>query len=99
MSWSDTNRYYAALRQVEAELDRRRDGAIPWSPEYAAIFGDRDGLVAALRLRWQRMTEAQVDAPDDAPFRRREQERGLAAAHPGLLLALARTHVTAVGAA
>lgn len=55
--------------------------------------------MAALRLRWQRMTEAQVDAPDDAPFRRREQERGLAAAHPGLLLALARTHVTAVGAA
>lgn len=99
MSWSETNRYYAALREIEADLDRRRDGVVPWRPEYAEIFGGPDGLTQALRLRWQRMVEAQVDAPDEAPFRRREQERSLATEHQGLLLALARARSIAVGAA
>ena len=35
---------------------------LPWTPEYAEIFGDRATLVAALRHRWQQTRRAQLDS-------------------------------------
>ncbi|QWF77819.1 hypothetical protein [Amycolatopsis sp. CA-230715] len=78
MGWQEAHRYYAALREVERELDRTADGAVPWRAEYAEIFGDRRGLLLALRRRWDLMVQAQVE-PDGAP-----RLRELAQEHPGL---------------
>jgi hypothetical protein len=62
MSWSETHRRLAALREIEAELDRRGDGRLPWSPEYASVFGDRCTLLLQLRYRWRLVAEAQGEA-------------------------------------
>ncbi|GAA1958450.1 hypothetical protein [Amycolatopsis minnesotensis] len=82
MGWPETHRYYAALRQVEQDLDHAGDGTVPWRAEYAEIFGDRRGLLLALRRRWDLMVQAQAEPP--AAQRLRE----LAEEHPGLVRAL-----------
>ena len=61
MSWQETHRRWTALREIAETAERRRDGALPWSDEYAEIFGDREQLVAALRYRWQLNLTAQLD--------------------------------------
>lgn len=63
MSWELTHRRWAALREVAATADVVRDGELPWKDEYAELFGDRDGLAAALRYRHDLATSAQLD-PD-----------------------------------
>lgn len=63
MSWELTHRRWAALREVAASADFFRDGELPWKDEYAELFGDRDGLVAALRYRHELAATAQLD-PD-----------------------------------
>lgn len=63
MSWELTHRRWAALREVAATADFARDGRLPWKDEYAELFGDRDGLVAALRYRQDLSASAQLD-PD-----------------------------------
>ena len=61
MTWSETHRRWQALREVEEHL--ATDAAeLPWTEEYAEIFGDRDGLVAALRYRWQLSRDTQLDS-------------------------------------
>jgi len=59
MGWTETHRYYAALREVEAALDRGE--TLPWRPGYGEIFGDRDGLLLALSRRWRVLVEAWDD--------------------------------------
>ncbi|SDI95928.1 hypothetical protein SAMN05444157_0995 [Frankineae bacterium MT45] len=88
MNWKQTHQRYAALREIEAELDRRLDGELPWRPEYATVFGDRRGLLLALNLQWNVASQAQLDDQflDDAELA--DARRELAARHPGLLLAL-----------
>jgi len=83
MGWTETHRYYAALREVEGELDR--DPALPWRPEYAEIFGDRAGLLLALSRRWRVLVEAWDDGE---PWPATIGE--LIAAHPGLVETLRR---------
>lgn len=89
MSWTETHRYYQALRVVEAELDRSADGLPAWRPEYCPVFGSPAGLRLALSRRWLMLVEVQVDTvySDGRPSR---QLRDLAAAHHGLLLAVVR---------
>ncbi|WP_436495069.1 hypothetical protein [Actinokineospora sp. HUAS TT18] len=87
MTWSETNSYYAALRSVAADLEHSR-GVVPWRPEYTPIFGDRDGLLVALRRRWVVMVQAQVEWPLDRAGRATEELRAFAARHPGLLAAI-----------
>jgi hypothetical protein len=90
MGWTDTHRYYATLRAVEDELNRRGDGVIVWHREYADVFGSVQVLRLALHTRWETMLRAQVDVPCDAEGRPSPELCELAAAHRGLLLALAR---------
>jgi hypothetical protein len=61
MTWSETHRRWQAMREVE---DRLATGAaeLPWNEEYAEIFGDRAGLLAALRYRWQLSRDTQLDS-------------------------------------
>ena len=90
MTWSETHRYYDALSEIEADLDRTGDGLLPWRAEYAAIFGDPAGLLLALRHRWDVLVQAQVEQPRDPSGRFSKELLTLAALHPGLMAALAR---------
>jgi len=67
MSWTETHRRWQALQEIEtlanAELSEGREiHELPWTPEYAEIFGDRDTLAAALRYRWEQTRRAQLDS-------------------------------------
>ncbi|WP_028922065.1 hypothetical protein [Pseudonocardia acaciae] len=88
MSWRETHLYYAALREVEQELDGAVGGVLPWRAEYAEIFGDRHGLLLALWRRWEVMVQAKVERPYDPGGRATAPLRELAAAHPGLVRAI-----------
>lgn len=90
MTWSETHRRLDALRAIEAELDRRRDGRLPWSPKYAGIFGDRHRLLLELRYRWWLLVTAQVEKPFDPSGRPSAEHRALAQRHPGLVAVLRR---------
>ncbi|MFF0631396.1 hypothetical protein ACFYTS_02730 [Nocardia sp. NPDC004151] len=58
MSWDSTHEWWRALHDVAAEIESRRDGELPWRPEHATVFGDPDGLIAALRYRWKLTVQA-----------------------------------------
>lgn len=86
MTWTETHRRWQALRRVEEQL---QDGAdVPWDEEYAEIFGDREGLVAALRYRWELARTTQSDPTLRRPVRD-EQLRRLAVRSRGVLRVLA----------
>jgi hypothetical protein len=59
MGWTRTTEWWRTLRQVCDELERRDDGQLPWQPRYADVFGDREGLLRALRYRWTLIAQAQ----------------------------------------
>lgn len=66
MSWTDTHRRWRALQDIESRANAAlRAGEpmdeLPWTPAYAEIFGDRDGLADALRHRWDQARRAQLD--------------------------------------
>ncbi|GAA4471818.1 hypothetical protein GCM10023094_03120 [Rhodococcus olei] len=83
MSWASTHQWWQAVREAEAEIERRGDGVLPWRPELVGVFGDPDGLIAALRYRWNLTMQAQADelagADGDA------YERALINANRGVL--------------
>jgi hypothetical protein len=83
MSWNRTHEWWQALREVVAEVERRKDGAVPWQPRYAEIFGDPAGLRRALGYRWTLLQQAQVDGD-----RRSVTRAELAERNRGLLLVL-----------
>jgi hypothetical protein len=67
MSWSETHRRWHALQEIETLANAGLAGGrpideLPWSAEYAEIFGDRDTLAAALRYRWEQTRRAQLDS-------------------------------------
>lgn len=62
MSWTETHRRWAALREIAETAGRRADGELPWTKEYAEIFGDREQLLAMLRYRWEMTAQAQLDS-------------------------------------
>lgn len=61
MTWNETHRRWQALRAIEEQLAASESAELPWNEEYALVFGDRAGLVAALRYRWQLTVTAQLD--------------------------------------
>ncbi|KAA9154928.1 hypothetical protein FPZ12_030840 [Amycolatopsis acidicola] len=87
VGWHETHRYYAALGAVVAELDDGVD-TLPWREEYAEIFGDRAGLLLALRRRWRLLVEAQVERPLDYGHRPSAELRELAMRHRKMLAAI-----------
>ena len=95
MSWTQTHRRWQALQEVEAWANTGADD-LPWTSEYAEIFGDRDGLVTALRSRWEQARRAQLDShlPEGVL---EEQWRRLHARHAGVLRLLERYDATPTG--
>ncbi len=67
MTWTETHERHRIIREVEAAATADPTGALPWRDEYAVYFHDRDGLLAALRHRWERTCQAQLDShlPED----------------------------------
>ena len=62
MTWTETHERHRIIREVEAAATADPTGALPWRDEYAVYYGDRDGLLAALRHRWERTCQAQLDS-------------------------------------
>lgn len=61
MTWSETHRRWQALRTIEEHLASSETAELPWHDDYAELFGDRSGLLTALRYRWQLTMDAQLD--------------------------------------
>lgn len=61
MTWQETHERTRIIREVEVAAALDMSGALPWRDEWAAYFGSPDGLLQALRARWNRMCEAQLD--------------------------------------
>lgn len=93
--WRRTSEWWRALREVSDELERRRDGVLPWHPRYAEIFGDRAGLRRALRYRWKLIAEAQEADPEAPTLDQILHEDALFERHRGLLLVVREQPVPA----
>jgi len=61
MTWTQTNKRWGALRDVQAEIIRRHDGELPWSDSLAVIFETRHQLALALQYAWTLTLTARVD--------------------------------------
>src|SRR5690242_13376109 len=61
MTYSETHRRWQALAEIEALVNASGTDELPWNADYAAIFGEPDALVAALRYRWELTRRAQLD--------------------------------------
>jgi|GEM_PF-2722000 len=61
MTWNETHARTRIIREVEAAAAMDMTGALPWREEWAPYFGSPEGLLTALRARWTRMCEAQLD--------------------------------------
>ena len=61
MTWNETHARTRIIREVEAAAAVDMTGALPWREEWAPYFGGPEGLLKALRARWDRMCEAQLD--------------------------------------
>lgn len=72
MTWNETHRRTQVLREIEAliastSLPAEPPAPLAWHTSYDALFGDRDGLVAWLRYRWQlRLADPELDATHPA---------------------------------
>ncbi|MFL6157080.1 MAG: hypothetical protein ACJ72D_13350 [Marmoricola sp.] len=83
MSWNQTHLRWQALQEIEAMADAGCT-ELPWNDDYAAIFGDRDGLVAVLRYRWHLSQSTQLDTHLSERVLE-EQRARLEARHAGIL--------------
>lgn len=61
MTWTETHERIRIFHEVEAVAAADMSGALPWREEWSQYFNGPDGLVAALRARWNHMCEAQLD--------------------------------------
>jgi hypothetical protein len=61
MTWQETHERTRIIREVEAAAAVDMTGALPWREEWVPFFGSPEGLLKALRARWNRMCEAQLD--------------------------------------
>lgn len=62
MTWNETHERIRIIRAVEAAAAADMTGALPWCEEWGTYYDGPAGLVTALRARWNRMCEAQLDA-------------------------------------
>jgi hypothetical protein len=75
------------MREIEEVLAADPQAGLPWNEDYAELFGDRAGLVAALRYRWELARTTQDDPTLRRPARD-EQLRRLVARSRGVLRVL-----------
>jgi len=94
MTWSETHRRWRAMQEIETLVNASTSDELPWNDEYAELFGDRDGLLAALRYRWELSVSAQLDThlSEDALA---VQRRRLLERNSGVLRLIRRTPVPA----
>lgn len=78
MTWTETHQRWQALRTIEAQLATATTPELPWNDELAQIFGDRAGLIAALRYRLRLTVNTQMDT--HLPEAVLEEQRALLAA-------------------
>lgn len=84
MTWHETHERTRIVREVEAHAATDLSGHLPWEESWAPYFGSRDGLLAALRSRWDRTCEAQLDSDaGEAAFQ--DTLRRLRRDHAGVL--------------
>ena len=95
MGWTTTSGWWRALREVSDELELRQDGEVPWQARYADIFGDRDGLLQALRYRWTLILQAQGADFTWSVGERILHDAELADKHRGLLRAISADYAAA----
>jgi len=62
MTWTETHERYRIIREVVRAVEADPSGALPWRDEYAEYFGNREGLVNALRSRWLHTCRAQINS-------------------------------------
>ena len=84
MTWFETHERTRIIREVEAHAAVDMSGRLPWRDSWCASFGDRYGLLDALRKRWDRMCIAQLDQLV-TPEQVRETERRLRRTNAGVL--------------
>jgi hypothetical protein len=84
MTWHETHERLRIIREVEAAAAVDMSGRLPWRESWSASFGDRHGLLTALRERWDRMCIAQLEELT-SPERVRETERRLRRTNAGVL--------------
>lgn len=84
MTWHETHERTRIFREVEAAAAADLSGRLPWRESWSPYFGDRSGLLAALRARWDRMCIAQLDELT-GPEQVRETERRLRRSNAGVL--------------
>ncbi len=84
MTWLETHERTRIIREVEAVAVVDLTGRLPWKAGWASHFGDREGLLDALRERWERMCLAQV-AHDRGGRGLRDGEQRLRRTHAGML--------------
>ncbi len=87
MTWTETHERYRIIREVVEAAEADSTGTLAWREEYAEYFGDRDGLVNALRTRWQHTCEAQLDS-DMTEAELRAAHRQLLQTHAAVLRVL-----------
>jgi len=95
MTWSETHRRWQALQEIEA-LANAGCEELPWNTQYAEIFGDRDGLAAALRYRWNLTRNTQLDTHLEETVL--EQQRARLLERNAGVLRLLQRHETGVPA-
>ncbi|WP_183095587.1 hypothetical protein [Nocardioides stalactiti] len=96
MTWHETHQRTRIIREVEAAAAVDMSGALPWREEWAAVFGSPEGLLTALRSRWQRTCEAQLDARSGEDVFA-DTYRQLRRTQAGILAILRRAAETEVG--
>jgi len=84
MTWHETHERTRIIREVEAAAAIDMSGRLPWRESWAPYFGDRSGLLNALRARWDRMCIAQLDELTSSE-QVRETERRLRRSNAGVL--------------
>ena len=89
MTWDETRRRQAVLREVERVADADPTGRLPWDSETAETYGEPARLLLALRHRWDVMVQCQLDPELGADVVARNGDR-LRTDHPGLVRILRR---------
>lgn len=84
MKWYETVERIRILREVEAAAAVDPSGRLPWRDSWAPSFGDRVGLLTALRDRWERMCVVRLDELN-SPQQVRAEERRLRRSYAGVL--------------
>ncbi|WP_322937560.1 hypothetical protein [Nocardioides bizhenqiangii] len=98
MTWQETHNRTRIIREVEAAAAVDMTGALPWREEWAPFFGSPEGLLTALRSRWNRMCEAQLDVRSTGEDAFVDTLAELRRTHAGILAILRKASETEAGA-